>query len=297
MLAYQPMAQADWRDWITRENMTNMIWSKYGALGGTFVIMAMAAGLWGKSIWNAIRTPSNQNVDPWFQESPTVTTVKQLDTIYAEQKIWPNLKNFHTFIESIVGLPYRETESPQLAWIELVRIPADTHNVNKLLNTSNKNNFAWQFCYVLFKEHEIINALIKLDPQSKILTEVPKLIQTLIPPFTEDLVKKIEHDASSNGTIKQCVTLLNILYAIQRWPKNFYTTIRQQALSSGISSIQNQNDLLQLLANKNPKVHASLIVEKNTISTAAQFINQADKAVILSILDQLIKLTKPEKTS
>ena len=297
LMLCNPIAGASWRDSFSRENMTNIIWSKYGAIGGTLVALAIAGGVWakwGKNIWNAISTPSSQNVLPPFERPKTLKTIDQLDRIYATQ--WPNLKKFHTFIESLIGIPQNilsTEEHNKMAWIELVAIPLGTSNIDELLKISNEYNFAWQFCYVLFKEYEIINALIKSPSQSAKLAPALALIKSLIPSFTADLVKKIEQEASHTGTIERCVTLLDILYAVERWPENFYTIIKKRLPNF---EIQTKDTLIKQLEGKNLEVNTVLLIEKSIIQDqdTTLFINEHNRAVILSILDRLIALTKPE---
>ena len=299
MLAYQPMAQADWRDWITRKNMTNMIWSKYGALGGTFVIMAMAAGLWGKSIWNAIRTPSNQNVQPQVQRSPIVATVEQLveqlDTIYVNQ--WPNLKNFHTFIISLLD------DANVKAKDQLIQL---INTINPTPQTTELRSAAKNLCHILVIEHNALNDLIhrkkfrvssELSEENKKITEASNLIKTLIPSSVVELATKYQTELATSGTIEQCINALDILYTLERENKTFYNVMRtgiqsQKGIGTGLKGkqkINSKNDLIQLFTVKNRAAYDYLETESEYI-TKHQITNTT---LISSILNRLIKLTKP----
>ena len=300
LMMCQPMTGASWRDSFSRENMTNIIWSKYGAIGGTLVALAIVGGVWakwGKSIWQSAQgqplyTQLSQNqITTIIEQGNTSQRVAALDQIYAKAR-WSKIPNFHTFIIKL--------------WT------GDNQAIDKTTLANNLSMGTYKdplLCYILAKESTVIQELAKQYP---ILTQASQLLFGIVlqakckdhalPVASEEQsIAKYENAIINTGNIKELVGVLDILYAIQRWSgtNNFHTLILNKISKNNAPPSQpyiTKDQLFALLTSKNEATHQALIQEQTLISSRGmEFVNELDRQVIIRILKRLIDLTKPDE--
>jgi|GEM_PF-2892772 len=302
LMLCNPMAQADWRDYVssikmpfTRQDMTNMIWSKYGAIGGTFVIMAMAAGLWVKSGRSLFGFGSqqgvmftNEQIKEAIAKVDTAVITTMLDQIYAEQR-WPNIANFHSFIISLLNRPEINNQE------KLVSLIQETF---KTTTVDQAPDNVVRLCYILLKEGEILRLLADEQlRQIPNLNEASALLTALTPKIASSIANSIDKELTSDANAETCINALDILYAIERLPQNFSTAISQKLEKTKLGKIK-KDDLINLVKLKDENslklLNDTLAVEKNTIKSV-KFTDKANHELIERILNRLIEQTKSEK--
>jgi len=291
MLAYQPMAQADWRDWITRENMTNMIWSKYGAIGGTFVIMAMAAGLWirsGKSIFGSNEVvQARQQVEP-IDPKDAQGIMTELEKLY--NKFLPRTGGFSNFVITLLNTPEVQ-DSKQL--IELFK---NTLNI-KNINTEELSEPAQWLCYILSKEYNFLERLPQAGPPYYMSRREPLLLALLTPKFAKDIAAQIDKSLTTDEDVDVagCIDALDILFSIERLEDTFFMIVSNKLMEVQII-IKSQDALIELFSSEKSadvkKLHDILQAGQKEIQRLT-FNDQNNKVLIAKILNRLIELTKP----